>query len=101
MTEFRVCSVVASIEETATRFNIPKAFIGLILLPIVVSMAHATFWDFHLTSCAGQCSRTRYFRVDGYEGQNGAYYWYLRGQFEVSAWAVRSYDTSTLPLGIY
>jgi hypothetical protein len=48
MTEIRVCSVVASIEETAKRFDIPKAFIGLILLPIVVSMAHATFWDFHL-----------------------------------------------------
>jgi hypothetical protein len=29
-------SVVASIEETAIRYSIPKAFIGLILLPIVV-----------------------------------------------------------------
>lgn len=29
--------VVASIEETAARYLIPKPFIGLILLPIVVS----------------------------------------------------------------
>lgn len=29
--------VVASIEETAERYHIPKPFIGLILLPIVVS----------------------------------------------------------------
>jgi Ca2+:H+ antiporter len=28
--------VVASIEETAVRYDIPKTFIGLILLPIVV-----------------------------------------------------------------
>ncbi|KAF8478517.1 calcium/proton exchanger [Russula ochroleuca] len=35
--------LVASIEETATRFNIPKAFIGLILLPIVANAAeHVT-----------------------------------------------------------
>ena len=38
-TEPPICSVVDSIEETANRFNIPKAFIGLILLPIVVSLA--------------------------------------------------------------
>jgi Ca2+:H+ antiporter len=31
--------VVASIEETAERYSIPKAFIGLILLPIVVSIS--------------------------------------------------------------
>lgn len=35
--ESRRRSVVASIEETANRFDIPKAFIGLILLPLVVS----------------------------------------------------------------
>ena len=29
-------AVVASIEETAERYHIPKPFIGLILLPIVV-----------------------------------------------------------------
>jgi Ca2+:H+ antiporter len=28
--------VVASIEETAVRYHIPKAFIGVVLLPIVV-----------------------------------------------------------------
>ena len=42
MTELRLCSVVASIEETANRFDIPKMFIGLILIPIVVSMTGAT-----------------------------------------------------------
>ena len=31
--------VVASIEETAERYHIPKPFIGLILLPIVVRLA--------------------------------------------------------------
>lgn len=30
-------TVVASIEETAERYSIPKPFIGLILLPLVVS----------------------------------------------------------------
>ena len=30
-------SVVASIEEFAERYSVPKPFIGLILLPIVVS----------------------------------------------------------------
>jgi Ca2+:H+ antiporter len=35
--------LVASIEETATRYSIPKAFIGLILLPIVGNAAeHVT-----------------------------------------------------------
>lgn len=32
----KTTSVVASIEETAKRYHIPKAFIGLVLLPIVV-----------------------------------------------------------------
>lgn len=31
--------VVASIEETAERYSIPKPFIGLILLPIVVRLS--------------------------------------------------------------
>ena len=35
--------VVASIEETAEKYHIPKAFIGLILLPIVANAAeHVT-----------------------------------------------------------
>jgi len=36
----------------------------------------------YLTRCAGKCGRTCHFRVDGYEGQNGAYYWHLRGQLD-------------------
>lgn len=36
-------TVVASIEETADRYKIPKPFIGLILLPIVANAAeHVT-----------------------------------------------------------
>jgi Ca2+:H+ antiporter len=42
MTDPRICLVVASIEETAKRYNIPKAFIGLILIPIVVSITRIT-----------------------------------------------------------
>ncbi|KAI0302196.1 Sodium/calcium exchanger protein-domain-containing protein [Russula brevipes] len=42
-TSFVADYLVASIEETATRFNIPKTFIGLILLPIVANAAeHVT-----------------------------------------------------------
>ena len=33
-------TVVASIEETAKQYHIPKPFIGLILLPLVVSGRH-------------------------------------------------------------
>ena len=33
---FVLLSVVASIEEFAERYSVPKPFIGLILLPIVV-----------------------------------------------------------------
>ena len=36
LTALPTCPVVASIEETAERYHIPKPFIGLILLPIVV-----------------------------------------------------------------
>ena len=36
VTAFCADYLVASIEETANRYSIPKAFIGLILLPIVV-----------------------------------------------------------------
>ncbi|KAI0044633.1 calcium/proton exchanger [Auriscalpium vulgare] len=35
VTSFIADILVASIEETATRYNIPKAFIGLVLLPLV------------------------------------------------------------------
>jgi Ca2+/H+ antiporter len=36
-------AVVASIEETAERYSIPEAFIGLILLPIVVCILPREF----------------------------------------------------------
>ncbi|KAH9005318.1 Calcium/proton exchanger [Lactarius hatsudake] len=43
ITSFVADYLVASIEETATRYNIPKTFIGLILLPIVANAAeHVT-----------------------------------------------------------
>lgn len=42
-TSFVADYLVASIEETATRYDIPKTFIGLILLPIVANAAeHVT-----------------------------------------------------------
>jgi Ca2+:H+ antiporter len=38
--------VVASIEETADRYSIPKPFIGLILIPIVVrDLTLLHIWD--------------------------------------------------------
>ncbi|KAJ7481124.1 Sodium/calcium exchanger protein-domain-containing protein [Mycena galericulata] len=43
VTSFCADYLVASIEETATRYSIPKPFIGLILLPIVANAAeHVT-----------------------------------------------------------
>ncbi|KAI0006180.1 Sodium/calcium exchanger protein-domain-containing protein [Russula compacta] len=43
VTSFVADYLVASIEETANRFNIPKSFIGLIVLPIVANAAeHVT-----------------------------------------------------------
>ncbi|KAI0053880.1 calcium/proton exchanger [Auriscalpium vulgare] len=43
MTSFVADILVSSIEETATRYDIPKAFIGLILLPLVANAAeHVT-----------------------------------------------------------
>ncbi|EIW60262.1 calcium/proton exchanger [Trametes versicolor FP-101664 SS1] len=43
ITSFCADYLVASIEETATRYSIPKPFIGLILLPIVANAAeHVT-----------------------------------------------------------
>jgi Ca2+/H+ antiporter len=42
VTSFCADYLVASIEETANRYHIPKAFIGLILLPLVVRV-----FDFH------------------------------------------------------
>lgn len=43
MTSFSADWLVGSIEETATKYNIPKTFIGIILLPIVANAAeHVT-----------------------------------------------------------
>ncbi|TDL24965.1 Calcium/proton exchanger [Rickenella mellea] len=43
LTSFCADYLVASIEETATRYHIPKAFIGIVLLPIVANAAeHVT-----------------------------------------------------------
>lgn len=43
LTSFIADFLVASIEETAERYHIPKTFIGLILLPIVANAAeHST-----------------------------------------------------------
>jgi len=43
VTSFCADWLVASIEETAHKYNIPKAFIGLILLPLVANAAeHVT-----------------------------------------------------------
>ncbi|CAL1705575.1 unnamed protein product [Somion occarium] len=42
MTAFCADWLVASIEETAERYSIPKAFIGLILLPIANAAEHVT-----------------------------------------------------------
>jgi Ca2+:H+ antiporter len=40
------CSVIASIEETAHELDISKSFIGLILLPLVVSTPHVMTYRF-------------------------------------------------------
>jgi len=45
-TSLLTLTVVASIEETAERYDIPEAFIGLILIPIVVSTFYATTFSF-------------------------------------------------------
>jgi Ca2+:H+ antiporter len=42
-------SVVASIEEFAERYTVPKPFIGLILLPIVVSKYQVLFCQVRLS----------------------------------------------------
>ena len=70
--------VVASIEETAERYSIPKPFIGLILLPIVVrfSTSHTRLSRNHST---GQRCRARHIYMDGDEEQDGAYHYYLCG----------------------
>lgn len=73
-------SVVASIEETAERYHIPKPFIGLILLPIVVGIKYLAFISL-FDLCKGECSGARHIGVDGHEKSNGAYHYYLCWQF--------------------
>ena len=49
-------AVVASIEETAERNHIPKPFIGLILLPIVVCIRSILVkYVYSETASSGQC----------------------------------------------
>ena len=66
--ELIIVLVVASIEETAERYSIPKPFIGLILLPIVVSVFPAFTINIFSIHSIGQCSGARHFRMDGHEG---------------------------------
>jgi hypothetical protein len=63
---FSIVPVVASIEETAIRYSIPKAFIGVVLLPIVIcsKLYPAICLP---TSFIGKCCRTCHFRLDGNE----------------------------------
>ena len=82
MISYLLLSVVASIEEFAERYSVPKPFIGLILLPIVVS-------EYILFSCLvkypfnlGKCSRACHFHMDGYEKPNGTYNHYLRWKLD-------------------
>lgn len=66
--------MVASIQETADTYHISTAFIGVILLPIVVRRlvpAQAGNVAHILVNPTGKCSRTRYFRMDGAEKQDG------------------------------
>ena len=76
-------SVVASIEEFAERYSVPKPFIGLILLPIVVSEYRILFscqvnYPFNLGKCSWAC----HFCMDGYEKSNGTYDHHLRWKLD-------------------
>lgn len=75
-------SVVASIEETATRYHIPKAFIGLILLPIVVSTSLLSALIASHRRTIGKCCRACHIRMDGYEGQVRIDHWHLRRKLD-------------------
>lgn len=56
ITEWLLLSVVASIEEFAERYSVPKPFIGLILLPIVVSECQVLFSQLPMQSRQMQLS---------------------------------------------
>jgi len=78
--------VVASIEEFADRYHVPKPFIGLILLPIVVSGAIFALCNFRPYSVhPGQCSRTCHLDLDGNEKPNGTHYNDLCGQLHCTS----------------
>jgi hypothetical protein len=68
--------VVDSIDEFANDFGISKAFIGLILIPIVGNVSYQIECylvhcsKFQYLSCSG--CRACYKRLDGYEKQDGA-----------------------------
>ena len=67
MISYLLLSVVASIEEFAERYSVPKPFIGLILLPIVVSEYILFFCLVKYPFNLGKCSRACHFYMDGYE----------------------------------
>lgn len=84
---YDVVSVVASIEETAEKYSIPKPFIGLILIPLVVRSTcsvgpqYSTHPSTHI-HISGQRSRTRHVCLDGHEGQDGVDDWDFYRQFD-------------------
>lgn len=76
--------MVASIEETADRYHIPKPFIGLILIPIVVCVPLTQVFRSHrmlMIYDTGQCRRTCYIYLDGAEEQDGTDYHNLCRKF--------------------
>ena len=77
--DIRFPLVVASIEETAERYSIPKPFIGLILLPIVVRsfLRFRSSPSLTETLQPGECRRARHVGVDGNEEQDGAHHRHL------------------------
>lgn len=74
--------MVASIEEFAERYAVPKPFIGLILLPIVVSEYQTCSVRLNYLFNLGKCSRACHFYMDGYEKPNGAYDHHLRWKLD-------------------
>ena len=90
-------AVVASIEEFAERYHVPKAFIGLILLPIVVRADFQMFakalanefrfyfyctWSRTLNVHSGKRGGARHISVDGNEGPNGTHHHNLCRQLD-------------------
>jgi hypothetical protein len=77
--------VVASIEETAERYEIPKTFIGLILIPFVVSISSLFLEGATHLSCEDKCGRECYIHANGQEGSYGTRNWHLHGQFHCTS----------------